>query len=93
MGAGGGGGGGGGGRLFAWLYLHVAVNLLPSFISLRFEHAYSVDFTETVFCKYDTHAVPTASGLQRIAGRAISVKLHPQEVLAAKLGTQYVCSK
>ena len=33
------------------------------------------------------------SGLQRIAGRAISVKLHPQEVLAAKLGTQYACSK
>ena len=40
-----------------------------------------------------TQSAGTASGLQRIAGRAISVKLHPQEVLAAKLGTQYACSK
>ena len=37
--------------------------------------------------------MPAASGLQRIAGRAISVKLHPQEVLAARLGTQYAYSK
>ena len=34
-----------------------------------------------------------ASGLQCIPGCAISVKLHPQEVLAAKLGTEYACSK
>ena len=37
--------------------------------------------------------MPAASGLQRIPGRAISVKLHPQEVLAAKLCTEYACSK
>ena len=46
--------------------------------------------------KYDTHAkclqLPDSSVL-RIAGHAISVKLHPQEVLAAKRGTQYACSK
>ena len=36
---------------------------------------------------------PAASELQRIAGHAISVKLHPQEVLIAKHGTQYACSK
>ena len=63
--------------------IHKQSKLLLS-ISLRFEHAYFRGFS----CK-----VPAASGLQRIAGRAISVKLHPQEVLAAKLSMQYACSK
>ena len=36
--------------------------------------------TETVFCEHDT--VCMASRLLRIPGRSISVKLHPQEVLA-----------
>ena len=38
--------------------------------------------TETVFCKYDTHAKCLhGSRLLCISGRAISVKLHPQKFL------------
>ena len=45
----------------------------------------SVDFHGNCVLQIHSRKVPAASGLQRIAGRAISVKLHPQEVLAANL--------
>ena len=40
-------------------------------------------FTETVFCKYDTCAkCPHSFQTPGYSGRVISMKLHPQEVLA-----------
>ena len=63
-------------------------------ISLLFEHAYSVDFYGNCVLQIrHSRKVPAASRLQCIPGRAISVKLHPQEVLAAKFGMEYACSK
>ena len=48
--------------------------------------AYSVDFVETLFCKYDAHAkCPQLLDFSVFSGPCRSVKLHPQEVLAANL--------